>query len=821
MNDYNPQPSSFKPPEPSERGPKVETIFQEALDELVQLAATTCEVPAVAVTRLDEDWVWLCSKVGLSADRLPRSGSFCEATAEQGDLLMIPDLTKDARFARHPLVAEAPKLRFYAAMPLHGAGRQVFGTLCLLDPKPRSLSPVQEQTLRVLSRQVSAQFELEQLHNKALLESETWRRALTDSALDAVITIDHLEQIIEFNPAAERLFGWSHDEVIGQNMPDCLIPEAQRQGCRRGIARFLDTHASKVLGRRLELQALRRDGIEVPVELTVMQMGQHWPPRFTAFLRDLTDRKAAEAELAEAARFSEEVINSLRKSEERYRALFERAPDGILIGTPDSRYLDGNPSICRMLGYTHEELLTLSAQDIIVENEMPQIQPVFDAIHHGVEHHREWHFRRKDGSVFPVEIIATQTPDGNLLGMIRDITERKQLEAQFLRAQRLESIGTLAGGIAHDLNNSLSPILMALTLLARRFTDPASTELISLIQESANHGANMVKQVLSFSRRIEGQRIGLQLSHLIHEVEKFANDTFLKDIVVSTQIDPSLWIVRGDPTQLHQVLMNLCVNSRDAMPTGGKLTLSADNFTVDEHYAALAIEAKAGPYVVLTVEDTGAGMSPEVATRIFDPFFTTKEVGKGTGLGLSTTLTIIKSHGGFVRVHSTPEQGSKFEIFLPAAPDVPEAGPPPVDLGGPEGHGELILVVDDELAVRKITQQTLEAFGYRVLLAGDGAEALAVFAKHSEEIAAVFTDMTMPVMGGAAEIQILRKMKPTLPIVATSGLDANGPQSRAAELKRLGVDFFLEKPFGANLLLRTLKEAIARSTSGTSNAEFR
>ena len=265
----------------------------------------------------------------------------------------------------------------------------------------------------------------------------------------------------------------------------------------------------------------------------------------------------------------------------------------------------------------------------------------------------------------------------------------------------------------------------------------------------------------------------------------------------------------GDPTQFHQVLVNLCVNARDAMPEGGTLTLSAENVTLDEHFAGLDGEAHPGAYVLLQVEDTGTGIPAEVIAQIFDPFFTTKEVGKGTGLGLSTTLTIVKSHGGFIRVESKLGRGSKFSIYLPA-----ESGPGPG--AGPEGaaeaqaelpcgHGELILVVDDEAAVRQITEQTLQLFGYRVVLAADGIGAVATYTRDRGEIAAVITDLNMPVMDGFATIQILRRLNPQLPIIATTGLAVENQLSRMAEL---GITHFLRKPCTAEALLKVLRDVV-------------
>jgi CheY-like chemotaxis protein len=302
----------------------------------------------------------------------------------------------------------------------------------------------------------------------------------------------------------------------------------------------------------------------------------------------------------------------------------------------------------------------------------------------------------------------------------------------------------------------------------------------------------------------------VQVVNLLRDVEKIVTDTLPRDIQVSAVIPPDLWSVRGDPTQLHQVLLNLCVNARDAMPDGGRLVISAQNMMLDEHYVAMNAEAQPGPYVFLQVEDSGIGMTPEVIRKIFDPFFTTKDLGKGTGLGLSTSLGIVRSHAGFIRVYSELGKGTTFKIYLPAQMQGSPATRITEAEEMPRGNGETILVVDDESSVLQITQQTLEAFGYRVLLACDGSEALALYTRHGKEIALVLTDMMMPVMDGVATVRVLRKLNPELSIIAASGLSANG---HTAKVAGLGVKHFLPKPYTAETLLRTLKEALAETVA--------
>jgi PAS domain S-box-containing protein len=509
---------------------------------------------------------------------------------------------------------------------------------------------------------------------------------------------------------------------------------------------------------------------------------------------DITERKAAE--------------EALRASEARFRRLVDSNAQGVMFWNTKGEITGANDAFLRIVGYTRGDLEAgIVNWEAVTPPEYADLDrsALAEIMAAGVCAPYEKEYLRKDGSRVPVFVAAATFEDtpGEGFCFVLDIAERKKLEQQFLRAQRMESIGTLAGGIAHDLNNVLSPIMMALEVMKMRFPDAESQDLLSILSSSAQRGADMVRQVLSFARGVEGRRMEVQVKHLIQDIEKITNDTFLKNIQVKTIIPNGLWTVIGDPTQLHQVLLNLCVNARDAMPSGGKLTISAQNLSLDAHYAGMNPDAKPGPYVLLQVEDSGTGMPAEVIEKIFDPFFTTKEIGKGTGLGLSTSLAIVQSHGGFLRVYSEPGKGTTFKVHLPARTETSAGVAAKIAADLPRGNGELILVVDDEAAVRQITQQTLEAFGYRVILASDGTEAVAIYAPRKTEIAAVLTDMMMPAMDGITAVQIIRKLNPAVRIIAASGLAAN------SQIASLGVKHFLAKPYTAETLLKAMKEVLS------------
>jgi PAS domain S-box-containing protein len=537
----------------------------------------------------------------------------------------------------------------------------------------------------------------------------------------------------------------------------------------------------------LETRHRAKDGRIFPIEVNAnfVQFGGR---EFNfSFVRDISERKRTEA---------------------RFRRLVDSNAQGVIFWKTNGEITEANDAFLNMMGYSREDLeegrinwaaMTPPEYDDLDRHALKEIAAK------GVFTPFEKEYLRKDGSRVPVLLGAAAFEDNREEGVcfVLDLTERKMLEQQFLRAQRMECVGTLAGGIAHDLNNVLSPIMMSLAILRMRFADADSLEILDTLSASAQRGSDMVRQVLSFARGVEGRRMEVQIRHIVQDMEKTVRDTFLKSIEMRTASPSGLWTVMGDPTQLHQVLMNLCVNARDAMPTGGRLTVSAENRNLDAHYASLNPEAKPGPYVFIQVEDTGSGIPPGNLERIFDPFFTTKEVGKGTGLGLSTSLAIIRSHGGFMRVTSEMGKGTKFQIHLPARAEPSTTSPAELALEFPTGNGELILVVDDEVTVRNITQRTLERFGYRVILAAEGTEAVAIYAARKSEIAVVLTDMTMPVMDGLATIQVLKKINPAVRIIAASGLTAN------SQLTSLGVNHFLPKPYTADALLKVLKEVLA------------
>ena len=502
-----------------------------------------------------------------------------------------------------------------------------------------------------------------------------------------------------------------------------------------------------------------------------------------------------------------------RTDEARIReqaALLDKAQDAILVHDLAGRTTYMNPSAVRLYGWTAQEALGQDLEEVLSGQEPGQLAEARATVLRDGEWTGHLRQRTKAKREIVVESRWTRVSDGDgqaksVLVINTDITEKQKLEQQLLRAQRMESIGTLAGGIAHDLNNVLTPVMMATQLMQMEPRNETDAKLLKNIEVSAQRGAGMVKQVLAFARGQEGERVVLQLKHLIREMEKIMRETFPKTITLQSHIAPDLLTIKGDATQMHQVLLNLCVNARDAMPDGGELAIQAENVTFDEAAARRILGAKPGPYVSLRVTDTGTGMPPEVIERIFEPFYTTKPVGKGTGLGLSTVLSIIKSHGALIDVASTVGKGTVFTVLFP--PAEPAVTPPAVEPPRPRpvGAGRLVLVVDDEPLIRTLAETILTQNGYRVLEAEDGQRGLALFQQHAADICVVVIDMMMPVLGGKKAIKAMRRIRSDVPFIVISGL------MQASEIAEENGfrPVLLQKPFASDKFLETLQKVLS------------
>jgi PAS domain S-box-containing protein len=540
-------------------------------------------------------------------------------------------------------------------------------------------------------------------------------------------------------------------------------------------------------------------------------------------------------EVARLGRSFETMMVAIRERESDLRrlTLFQRtlldnAAYAIVSTTPAGVVSSFNPAAERLLGYAAVDMV---GKGSLVQWPDPEevrqrarqlsaelrqtIAPDFAAftslaLSNQPDEH-EWTFIRKDGTRVPVLLSVTAFRDEKgavtgFVGIINDLTERKQMERQSLRAQRMEAVGTLASGVAHDLNNILSPILMGAEVLKDGLARREDLEVLTMIESSAQRGASIIRQLLLFGRGGEGSRAQVQPNHLLREMVKLMRETFPRNIEITDVLSNDLSMVWADATQLHQVFMNLCVNARDAMPKGGTLTLGARNVNLDEGDAKLDPNAKPGPYVVMTVADTGHGIAPEVLDRIFDPFYTTKALGKGSGLGLSTVLAIVHKHGGFVRVETGVGKGSVFSVYLPATAREMPILPQAPDAPARPGNGELILLVDDEAAIRAATGLLLEKNHYGVLSAANGQEAMDLYRQHRDEVRLVITDLMMPVMDGVELVCALRTVDAGVKVIAASGL---GAEVDRAQLAALGVTEILAKPIEVETLLKAIRKQLS------------
>jgi two-component system cell cycle sensor histidine kinase/response regulator CckA len=507
-----------------------------------------------------------------------------------------------------------------------------------------------------------------------------------------------------------------------------------------------------------------------------------------------------------------------RQAESRVRELAEmlnQAREAIIISDLDGHIISWNAGAEHLFGWKSDEVLGKTTAQLFSGDEQAQFTAAREETLTKGSWSGELHVHNRQGSPVVLETRRTLIRDDSgepraHLSINSDITDRKRLEEQFLRAQRMENIGLLAAGIAHDLNNVLAPMLMSAPMLRGWVTDPAGLRMIDLLERSAERGSGLVKQILAFAQGVSSEHRLVQIGAAMREIISVVTNTFPKTIKLEENIPADLWPVKASQIQIHQVLLNLCVNARDAMPEGGTLRLRAENCQLDIDAAREIGSGVAGSFVVLHVEDTGSGIPPAVLERMWEPFFTTKEADKGTGLGLSTVRGIVKSHGGFVEVRTKVGVGTCFRAYFPSATvsaEASSAGPRPP----PRAHGELILIVEDSPDIREMTAAMLTRQGYRVLLAADGAEAVTLFNQRASEIRLVISDLRMPNLDGAMLARVLHRLNPAVKILVVSGNQPRAPWSTNPWPDNFTADF-LPKPFKPDVLLRKVRELIHSKT---------
>ncbi|AFY56504.1 PAS domain S-box [Rivularia sp. PCC 7116] len=635
-----------------------------------------------------------------------------------------------------------------------------------------------------------------------LRESKERYRSVVKSMHEGVVIQQADGTIISCNASAQKILGLSAEQIKGRNSVDPRWRTIHEDGSPfpgETHPAMVALHTGKpclytVMGvykpnGKLTWILINSEPLFLP--------GQNLPYRVVTSFSDITRRKEAEEKIKEQAQ------------------LLDITTDAILVKDLEETILYCNNSAENIYGWKKEELIGKTANEILYEEISPELESALSEVVEAGSWQGELHKITKTGKNIIVASRWTLVRDKtgkpeSVLTVDTDITQTKHLENQFLRTQRLESLGTLASGIAHDLNNMLTPILAIAQLLPFKLNNEEQDcrEMLSMLEDSAKRGADLVKQILTFARGNEGKRTVLQIKHLLKEIEQFANRTFTKSIAINRYLPQDLLTISADPTQMHQVFMNLVVNARDAMPNGGTITISAQNLYIDESYAKMNIEAKVGNYVVVTIADTGKGISPEAIERVFDPFFTTKEVGKGTGLGLSTAIGIIKNHGGFIEVTSELGKGSQFKVYLPSTQD--KRIEPAQENIALLGNSEQILIVDDEPAICEIVKTTLESQNFDILTAADGIEAISTYVQNKTGISIVLIDMMMPEMDGATAIATLQQLNPQVKIIAMSGLTSTQTLAQAAGT---GIQGFLAKPFTQYDLLNTISGVLSASSN--------
>jgi PAS domain S-box-containing protein len=601
------------------------------------------------------------------------------------------------------------------------------------------------------------------------------------------------------NEAAVQKYGYSAQEFAAMTVVDLHIAEEVAW-----ITGRLSGDNARLPAAGFVVQHRKKDGTVIFAEIISKVVTFSGREAKLALANDITERKKAEDQVREQA------------------ALLDLASDAIMVRDFSGKVRFWNKGAERLYKWSAERAQSSQWADLFPKQDKTALAAAEEELLARGQWAGEWHKHTQSGQEVVVASRWTllrneRGEPRSILIIDTDITEKKKLESQFLRAQRIEGIGTLATGMAHDLNNILSPILMSAGYLRWDIPLDEREKAIARIESSVKRGAEIIQQVLTFGRGIEGERVAVTASDLLSEVAEIVGQTFPKNITLTVDKQPDLWPLMGDRTQIHQVLLNLCVNARDAMPKGGRMTLRLSMPTLTEPMPALPIPAQPGTYVVFEVSDTGCGIPAAHHERIFDPFFTTKEVGKGTGLGLSTALGIVQSHHGVVQVESEVNRGTTFKVFLPASTQAAHESSSEINDSAPRGAREYILVVDDEPEVIASMRELLEQHNYQVCTAANGEEALDVFGRQEHPIDAMITDIMMPGMDGVALIRALRAVVPELKIIASSGLGPDmGGSLRAQELKSLGVGCFLPKPCGTDHLLKSLHQLLHGSSNTAS-----
>lgn len=649
-------------------------------------------------------------------------------------------------------------------------------TFCLVCALILVVESLSRRSLETALNHAKAELQERAKIERELRESEAALRQFGEGSFDGLNIIDN-GKILETNAQLARMFGYTPDELRGKDSLDLVAPELRNRGAE---VRATPSIVAELIG-------YRKNGSRFPIEVRRRPMNYLGKPVHVVAVRDLTAQREEE--------------NTRRRAERQYQDLFENVRDVVFVLDPSGILLALNPSFTQATGFAREEWIGRSYLDLLHPDDAVQSRLAFREIANGATlPAAEYRISTAAGGYVIAETSAAARIENSavtgVIGIARDITERRGLEEQVRRMQRLDGLGALAGGIAHDLNNVLAPILTAAQLLKESSGDPGNAGIVDIVERSARRGRDIVKQVLTFARGQSNEMSELQLRYIIQEVMSILSRTLPKSIELSSVVPRDLRPVNGNATQMQQVLMNLCVNARDAMEAGGTLSVEARN--VDGRRADDGTWIP-GSFVELTVSDTGPGIPEAIRSQVFEPFFTTKEPGKGTGLGLTTVASIVRDHLGLIRIARTDSSGTAFSVLLPGVPEsqISPQSDPATPL--PRGNGESILVVDDELSILQICGETLEAYGYRVQTAPSAREAMFLLGNRSgAPINLLLVDVDMPELDGPTFAASALVIVPDLRVLLMSGSLSGKSRAEVANQP------LLIKPFTAEQLLRAV-----------------
>ncbi|MGC3989924.1 MAG: PAS domain S-box protein [Chthoniobacteraceae bacterium] len=651
-----------------------------------------------------------------------------------------------------------------------------------------------EQRIAERTEELEQEIRLRRRVEEALSQESNLLKTLLESSPDQIYFKDADSRFIKCSHEQARRFRLSSpDEVVGKTDFDYFADE-HAHAARLDEQEILRT-GQPVIG-KIEREVSRKSGEVTWAQSSKMPMRDSEGRVVGTFgiSRDITVQMVA------ADRIREQAM------------LIENARDAIIVSDMEGRILSWNRGAEEVYGWGSNDVLGHRIVDLLHAGEEPEeVVEAKQVLFETGSWNGELAVKKHDGSAVYLECHWTLLRDEagrpkSILSINTDITRKKQLEEQFLRAQRMDCLGSLAGGIAHDLNNLLAPILLGMDVLKEQSSLSPPEDILQIMETSAQRAADIVRQVLLFAKGVRPNRVEVRLDALLNEMDRILCETFPKSIRVQTVLSDEMPVIKADPTQIHQVILNLCVNARDAMVHGGSLSIDVEALNASEVLAAAVPGLEPGPHICLTVSDTGMGIPPEMLDRIFEPFFTTKEVGQGTGLGLSTVFGIVKSHGGAVTVRSKVGFGTTFRVYLPSSmPTTAKAWPQVSPALQISGKGQLVLVVDDEPSLLLVTSRSLEHAGFRVLSARDGAEAIRIVTRHGNEIELMLTDMMMPGMEGPSLIREIKKVAPHLVIVGASG---GGSRQYESDALAAGAVCFLHKPYSTAKLLQTFHEVL-------------